>query len=80
MEILATPSNKVYGLHSCPVHLVKSVRHSLSPLLAALMNKSISTGIYPHLLKHAKVIPVYKIHVITAQFPYFRSSIDCLRN
>ena len=36
------------------------MRHSLSPLLAALMNKSISTGIYPHLLKHAKVIPVYK--------------------
>ncbi|KAK2556625.1 putative RNA-directed DNA polymerase from transposon X-element [Acropora cervicornis] len=60
MEILATPSNKVYGLYSCPVHLLKSVRHSLSPLLAALMNKSISTGIYPHLLKHAKVIPVYK--------------------
>ena len=25
------------------------------------MNKSISTGIYPHLLKHAKVIPVYKM-------------------
>ena len=60
MEILATPSNKVYGLYSCPVHLLKSVRHSLSPLLAALMNKSISTGIYSHLLKHAKVIPVYK--------------------
>ena len=60
MEILATLSNKVYGLYSCPVHLLKSVRYILSPLLAALMNKSISTGIYPHLLKHAKVIPVYK--------------------
>ena len=60
MEILATPSNKVYGLYSCPVHLLKSVHHSLSPLLAALMNKPISTSIYPHLLKHAKVIPVYK--------------------
>ena len=60
LEILATPSNKVYGLYSCPVHLLKSVRQSLSPFLAALMNKSISTGIYPHLLKHAKVIPVYK--------------------
>ena len=29
-------------------------------LLASLMNKSISAGIYSHLLKHAKVIPVYK--------------------
>ena len=61
------------------------MRHSLSPLLAALMSKSISTGIYPHLLKRAKVITVYKtatkpIPVITTQFPYFRSSIDCLRN
>ena len=60
MEILATPSNKVYSLYSCPVHLLKSVHHSLSPLLAPLMNKPISTSIYPHLLKHAKVIPVYK--------------------
>ena len=60
LEILAIPSNKVYGLYSCPVHLLKSGRHILSPLLAAMMNKSISTGIYPHLLKHAKVIPIYK--------------------
>ena len=27
LEILATPGNKVYGLYSCPVHLLKSVRH-----------------------------------------------------
>ena len=51
---------KVFGLYSCPVHLLKSVRHSLSPLLAALVNKSISSDIYPHLFKHAKVITVYK--------------------
>ena len=25
LEILATPSNKVYGLYSCPVHLLKYV-------------------------------------------------------
>ena len=24
LEILATPSNKVYGLYSCPVHILKS--------------------------------------------------------
>ena len=60
LEIFATPSNKVYCLYSRPIHLLKSVRRSISPFLAALMNKSISTGIYPHLLKHAKVIPVYK--------------------
>ena len=70
MEILATPSDKVYGLYSCPFHLLKSVRHSLSPLLAALMNKSISTGIYPYLLKHAKVIPVYKTGDETNQCNY----------
>ena len=28
LEILATPSNKVYGLYSCPVHLLKSVPFS----------------------------------------------------
>lgn len=60
MEILSTPSKKAYRLYSCPVRLLKSARQAISHTLAELMNMSISTGIYPHKLKHAIVIPIYK--------------------
>ena len=60
MEILSAPSNKAYGLYSCPVRLLKSACQAISHTLAELMNMSISTGIYPHKLKHAIVTPVYK--------------------
>ena len=39
---------------------MRSVRHILSKPLADIMNKSVSQGMYPSKLKHAKVIPVYK--------------------
>ena len=60
MEILSIPSNKAYGLYSCPVRLLKSARQAISHTLAELMNMSILTGIYPHKLKHAIVTPIYK--------------------
>ena len=60
MEILSTPSNKAYGLYSCPVRLLKSASQAISHTLAELMNMSLSTGIYPHKLKHAIVTPIYK--------------------
>ena len=60
MEILSTPWNKDYGLYSCLVRLLKSARQAISHTLAELKNKSISTGIYPHKLKHAIVTPIYK--------------------
>ena len=60
MEIINTPSNKTYGLYSCPVRLLKSARQFISQLLAGLINMSISCGIYPRQLKHAKVTPIYK--------------------
>ena len=59
MEILSTPSNKAYGLYSCPVRLLKSARQAISHTLPELMNMSILTGIYPHKLKHAIVTPIY---------------------
>ena len=60
MGILSTPSNKAYGLYSCPVLLLKSARRAISHTLPELMNMSITIGIYPHKLKHAIVTPIYK--------------------
>ena len=59
-EILSISLNKAHGLYSCPTRILRSVRHILSKPLADIMNKSVSQGVYPSKLKHAKVIPVYK--------------------
>ena len=59
-EILLTPLNKVYGLYSCPILILKGANHFVSATLAEIMNMSVQTGVYPSKLKHAKVSPVYK--------------------
>ena len=60
LEILLLPSNKAYGLYSCPVRILKCARNILSSPLAELINLSLQSGKYPSKLKHAKVIRVYK--------------------
>ena len=59
-EILSLPYNKAYGLYSCPTRLIKCAYCILSQPLADLINISVSCGIHPPQLKHAKVVPVYK--------------------
>ena len=60
LEISLLPSNKAYGLYSCPVRVLKGAKNIISPPLAELINLSVQTGKYPSKLKHAKIIPVYK--------------------
>ena len=40
--------------------VVKQIITKISDPLAAIFNKSIASGIFPHKLKLAKVVPVYK--------------------
>jgi len=60
LEISLLPSNKAYGLYSCPVRILKCARNILSSPLAELINLSVQSGKYPSKLKHAKITPVYK--------------------
>ena len=60
LEISLLPSNKAYGLYSCPVRILKCTRNILSSPLAELINVSLQSGKYPSKLKHAKIIQVYK--------------------
>ena len=60
LEISLLPSNKAYGLYSCPVRILKCARNILSSPLAELINLSLQSGKYPSKLKHAKIIRVYK--------------------
>ena len=40
--------------------MLKYVKDEMIPGLVIIFNKSISEGIFPELLKTAKVIPIYK--------------------
>ena len=40
-EIMLTPLNKVYGLYSCPIHILKGAKHIISDTLAEVINMSV---------------------------------------
>lgn len=48
------------GPDQIPMSAIKHVKEILSHILSKLINKSISSGVYPNCLKKAKVIPLYK--------------------
>ena len=60
LEILSIPNNKAHGLYSCPTQLLKLVHETISEPLAALINISVSEGVYPNKLKLSKIVPVFK--------------------
>ena len=60
LEISLLPSNKAYGLYSCPVRILKCAGNILYSPLAELINLSVQSGKYPSKLKHAKFIPIHK--------------------
>ena len=53
-------SNKSGDLYGITSYIVKVGGLPLTQILTSLFNKSISQGIFPHVLKCAKVIPIHK--------------------
>ena len=58
--IAALDASKATGLDGLGPRIIKKVGQVLSPSIAALINKSIQTGVFPDQLKCAKVFPIYK--------------------
>ena len=59
-SILCSMKNKSNGIDVVPVKIFKHLRDLISPILAVLINMSWQVGIFPDLLKIAKVIPLHK--------------------
>ena len=81
---ILNPSKSV-GSNSIPIKLLKIFGHSVSPLLALLVNQSFQSGIFPDKLKMAKVISVSKKEIlsllqITGQFLFYLFSARFLRS
>ena len=60
LSILAELKNSAPGYDDIPLLLIKEAVSILSPILCHLCNCSFSSGIFPDLLKIAKVTPVFK--------------------
>lgn len=58
--IRSLKNSKSPGLDYISARILKSVAHSISEHVAHLINSSVSAGIFPSILKQAKVIPVHK--------------------
>ena len=60
-------SKIIYGLKNKPCHIstysakvLKYISALVSPFLADIINTSLSTGIFPDMLKLARVVPIFK--------------------
>ena len=60
-QIIAKLKNKKStGFDNIPSHLLKETDVIIAPFLVALVNKTLTTGIFPNSLKTARVVPVFK--------------------
>ena len=67
--------NKSSGIHGIPVKILKSVDDIIAPTLSNIVNFSFSSGIFPDLLKVAKVTPIKKPGISTSISNYRPISI-----
>ena len=58
--ISALKSGKSLGPNSIPMKILKSLSPLISPPLSQIINESFKSGIFPHKMKSAKVIPHFK--------------------
>ena len=54
-------SNKASGPNSIPYRILFLLKNEISKQLADLFNLSFTTGVFPSVLKTAKVVPVFRI-------------------
>ena len=60
-EISLLDNNKSSGINSISPIILKKLKPKISIPLSSLFNLSFETGIFPEILKYAKIIPVYKL-------------------
>ena len=60
-DIINNLKNSTSTSHdNLPVKIIKCCNNELTPILAYLNNSSISEGVFPDMLKIAKIVPIFK--------------------
>ena len=52
--------NKSGNIHCIPVFIYKLISHHILPIICDILNSCITLGMFPNLLKLAKIIPLFK--------------------
>ncbi|KAI3388285.1 hypothetical protein SNEBB_000504, partial [Seison nebaliae] len=60
MSAISSLKNKNGGVHTFNITLIKQISHIIAPHLSKLVNRSFTAGVFPDVLKHAKVTPIFK--------------------
>ena len=53
-------NSKSLGSNSVPTNILKEIHESISIPLSTLINRSLTTGVFPEICKIAKVVPIFK--------------------
>ena len=64
-QVIKSLKNKSSGIYGLPIKILKSVHDIISPALSVIINKSFTEGIFPDMLKSAKVTPIKKPGIST---------------
>ena len=69
-DIVLSMPNKGFTLNTIPVFIYKKIIDYISPILSFLFNKSVAKGLFPDILKIARVTPIFKSksHKIVSNF------------
>lgn len=59
-ETIMNLKNKSGNINSIPTFLYKKLKSSISTIVTNLFNESINSGIFPSILKHARITPLHK--------------------
>ena len=59
-KLICSLKNKSSNLNTIPVKILKSLCDIISPCLTNFINRSITTGVFPDILKKARVTPIPK--------------------
>ena len=60
INIFQSMKNKKSAIQDIPVFVYKYIAAIIAPILKNLINESVNTGIFPNILKIARVIPLHK--------------------
>ena len=60
IKIIINLKNKSCNIDTYPAKVLKHLSYIISPILADIINKSLSRGYFPKILKIARVIPLHK--------------------
>ena len=59
-SIIMSFKSKKCDISTYPVECLKIIKHIISPILAKIVNNSLLSGIFPHIFKTGRVVPIFK--------------------